>query len=177
MIGPYNPPMWIGCCVVVVGSGLLYTLTPTSSIGTWIGYQIVAGVGAGACVQIPFVAVQVVLNEKDMPVGNAITVFFNSLGGAISISIAQNIFSNTLIRELPILAPDVDASAVIQAGVLHFREVVVETALAAVIEAYNRAVTTAFIMPIAAAGLAFLASLFMEWKSVKGKKLAVGGAV
>ena len=47
------------------------TLKVDSSIGTWIGYQILAGAGAGACVQIPFIAVQVVLEEKDMPIGNA----------------------------------------------------------------------------------------------------------
>lgn len=78
LLGPYNPPMWVGVCVFTVGSGLLYTLKVDSTIGTWIGYQILAGAGAGACVQIPFIAVQVVLPEKDMPVGNAVAIFFVS---------------------------------------------------------------------------------------------------
>jgi hypothetical protein len=42
--------------------------------------------------------------------------------------------------------------------------------------AYNKAVTTAFILPIAVGGLAAISSLLMEWKSVKGKKLIPGGA-
>ena len=71
-LGPYNPPMWAGVIIFTVGSAMIYTLKVTSGTGVWIGYQILAGVGAGACVQIPFIAVQVVLNEKDMPVGNAI---------------------------------------------------------------------------------------------------------
>jgi MFS family permease len=71
-LGPYNPPMWGGVVVFTIGSGMLYTLKVNSSVGEWIGYQILAGVGAGACVQIPFIAVQVVLPENDMPIGNAV---------------------------------------------------------------------------------------------------------
>ena len=78
-LGPYNPPMWIGVIIFTVGSAMLYTLKVDSTIGVWIGYQILAGVGAGACVQIPFIAVQVVLEEKDMPIGNAVAIFFVSI--------------------------------------------------------------------------------------------------
>ena len=49
---------------------MLFTLEVDSSDATWIGYQILAGAGAGACIQIPFIAVQVVLSEKDMPTGS-----------------------------------------------------------------------------------------------------------
>jgi uncharacterized protein (DUF983 family) len=79
LVGVYNPPMWAGIIVFTVGAGMLYTLEVGSSVGTWIGYQILAGAGAGACVQIPFIAVQVALPEKDMPVGNAVAIFFVSL--------------------------------------------------------------------------------------------------
>lgn len=193
-LGPYNPPMWAGGIVFVVGCGMLYTLKVTSSTGIWIGYELLAGIGAGACVQIPFIAVQVVLDEKDvssgtlgsfrtrmlkfsqMPVGNAVAIFFNTLGGALSVSIAQNIFSNTLVKQLPILAPDVNVAQVIQAGATHFRDFLTPAQLPGVLLAYNKAVTTAFIMPIAVSGIAFLASLGMEWKSVKGKSLIPGGA-
>lgn len=78
-LGPYNPPMWAGIVVFTVGAGMLHTLKVNSTTGTWIGYQILAGAGAGACVQIPFIAVQVVLPEKDMPVGNAVAIFFVSI--------------------------------------------------------------------------------------------------
>jgi len=96
LVGWYAPFMWFGSAIFAIGAGMLYTLTVHSPPGQWIGYQILAGIGAGAGVQIPFVAVQVVTNEKDMPTANACVMFFNSLGGALSISIAQNIFVNTL---------------------------------------------------------------------------------
>lgn len=90
-IGPCNPVIWVGSAIFVVGTGLLYTLQPNSGPAKWIGFQVVAGWGAGMCVQVPFIAVQVALSQKDMPVGTAITVFSNTLGGAISVSIAQNV--------------------------------------------------------------------------------------
>lgn len=174
-LGPYVPFTWIGSAIFAVGSGMLHTLKVDSSAGTWIGYQILAGAGAGACVQIPFIAVQVVLSKKDMPVGNAVAIFFNSLGGAISISIAQNIFSNGLVQEIPKHTTGVNPNTIIAAGATHIREVTPASQLAGVLEAYDIAVTNAFILSIACAVFAFVFSLGFEWKSVKGKKLDMGG--
>lgn len=154
---------------------MLYTLKIGSPPGQWIGYQILAGFGAGASVQIPFIAVQVVTNEKDMPTANACVMFFNSLGGAIAISIAQNIFVNSLAKEIPKSAPGIDPRIVIKAGATYVRQVVPPQLLMGVLEAYTKAIVTAFIVAIATAGLAFLTSLGMEWKSVKGKKIVAGG--
>ncbi|KIW67751.1 hypothetical protein PV04_06981 [Phialophora macrospora] len=176
VLGPYVPFTWVGSAIFAVGCGLLYTLKVNSSTGTWIGYQILAGVGAGACVQIPFIAVQVVLSKKDMPVGNAVAIFFNSLGGAISISIAQNIFSNTLIKEIPRHTQGVNPWTIVMAGATHIREVTPPAQLQGVLYAYNIAVTHSYILSIACSSIAFLFSLGFEWKSVKGKKLEMGGA-
>jgi len=175
-LGWYTPFTWTGAAIFAAGSGMLCTLKPSSSAQMWVGYQILAGIGAGACVQIPFVAIQVVLDKKDIPSGNAITIFFNTLGGATSISIAQNIFSNTLIKEIPRYTIGVDPAKIIAAGATHIREVTPKSQLAGVLTAYNVAVTRSFILPITCAVLAFLCSLMFEWKSVKGKKLEIGGA-
>jgi hypothetical protein len=125
---------------------------------------------------MPFIAVQVALNEKDMPTGNALAIFFNSLGGAISISIAQNIFSNGLAKELPKYAPEVSAQVVIDAGATHIRDVVSAADLPGVLTAYMKALDQAYVMPIAVGGIAFIMSCFVEWKSVKGKKLNMSAA-
>jgi hypothetical protein len=101
VLGYYTPFIYLGTILFTIGSGLIYTLKVRSPAGHWIGYQILAGFGAGGAIQLPFIATQVVLPAKDMPTGNSLAIFFNSLGGAIAISIAQNIFSNTLVKELP----------------------------------------------------------------------------
>lgn len=169
--------MWFGSAVFAIGAGMLYTLKVRSPAGQWIGYQILAGIGAGAGVQIPFVAVQVVTNEKDMPTANACVMFFNSLGGALSISIAQNIFVNTLAKQIPRYVPGFDPTIIAHAGATNLRKVVPPNLLPAILEGYNRSIVTAFILAIATASIAFFVSLGMEQKSVKGKKImAAGGA-
>lgn len=154
---------------------MIYTLKVDSSNATWIGYQVLAGFGSG-CIQLPFIAVQTVLPAKQMPTGNAIAIFFNSLGGAISISIAQNIFANTLVQEIPKLVPGLDPALVVYAGATHVRDVVTKEQLPGTLQAYNKALTTAFILPIAAGSISFLSSLLFEWRSIKGKNLLAGGA-
>jgi MFS family permease len=173
VIGFYKPFMIIGAAIFTVGAGVVSTLATDSSVGVWIGYQILSGFGAGTGVQLPFVAIQAVLNQKDMPTGNAIAIFFNSLGGAIAVSVAQNIFVNGLVKQIPIYAPDVDPLVIFNAGATHIPEVVSATDLPGVLQAYMLALDEAFILPIACGGIAFCLSFFVEWKSVKGKKTAV----
>lgn len=69
-IGYYVPFLWIGSAIFTIGSGLIFTLRVSSNAGQWIGYQILTGLGAGAGLQVPFLAVQAVLNTKEMPVGS-----------------------------------------------------------------------------------------------------------
>ena len=197
--GWYAPFMWIGSAVYTVGAGLLYTLQVNTSTGRWIGYQLIAGFGAGASIQVPFIAVQVVLPQKDLPTGSmsllssvlvrllpthhtnslsdALAIFFNTLGGALSVSIAQNIFSNTLLTQVPIQTNGaVNATTIIGAGATHVQQITPPQYLLGVLTAYDKAVTTAFILPIATGAIACLVSFGVEWKSVKGKKLMMGAA-
>ena len=44
-VGWYNPFYIFGVAILAIGGGLLTTLTPTTSAGKWIGYQILTGSG------------------------------------------------------------------------------------------------------------------------------------
>jgi len=176
VVGYYTPFVLIGSSIFTIGAGLIYTLAVNSSTGRWIGYQLLCGFGSGLGIQVPFIAVQVVLSAKDMPSGNAIAMFWLSLGGAISISVAQNIFSNDLVKYITEYAPEVSAQEVIAAGATHLREAVPAASLPAVLKAYNMALDKAFTAPIAYGILAFICACFVEWKSVKGKKIVATAA-
>lgn len=121
--------------------------------------------------KVPFIAVQVVLSPKDMPTGNAIAIFFNSLGGAIAISIAQNIFSNGLKTNLPRYAPGVDAADVVRAGATYLKNVVSPSELPGVLHAYMIALQQAYVIPIVVGGIATICACGVEWKNVKGKEI------
>ena len=173
--GWYAPFTWVGTAIFTIGAGMLYTLQVNDYAGKWIGFQLLAGIGAGASIQIPFIAVQVVCSPKDMPTGNALTIFFNSLGGALAISIAQNIFSNTLVQQLLEQVPGLDPTMISGVGATQVAQVTPPELLPQVLQAYDTAITRAFLLPIAVGGIAFLCSLMMEQKSVKGKKIDLAG--
>jgi hypothetical protein len=51
-LGYYLPWGLGGSIILAVGNGLVSTFSPTTSVGKWVGYQIVMGVGRGIIVQI-----------------------------------------------------------------------------------------------------------------------------
>ncbi|KAF9634863.1 hypothetical protein BFW01_g5758 [Lasiodiplodia theobromae] len=161
LIRSYAEFMWAGSAILTIGSGLIYTLKVNSNAGVWIGYQIVAGFGVGLALQTPFIAVQRAVRPADMPQGMAVAIFFNSLGGALSISIAQNLFSSGLRINIPKYTHGINAEQIIDAGGVGVREIVPSDQLSNLLHAYNLSITDAFALSIASAGCAFVASLFV----------------
>ena len=51
-LGYYLPISVVGSALVAIANGLLSSLSPGTSTGKWIGYQIIAGVGRGLAMQI-----------------------------------------------------------------------------------------------------------------------------
>ena len=168
-LGVYHPFLWVGSAIYTIGSGLLYTLQVDTGAGKWIGYQILGGVGIGSTQQLSAIAIQAVLLPRDMPIGNALIVFFQNFAGSLSISIAENLFTNALERRLSQVVPQLDPERIIDAGATNIRSVVSTTFLPLVLDAYDYAVQQAFILPIAAGGIAFFSTLAIERKQVKEK--------
>lgn len=179
-VGFYCPPMYFGSAVFVVGSALLYTLQVDSGSAQWIGYQVVAGFGVGCMVQCPFIAMQAVLSQEDMPIGNAVAAFFNTFGGAIALAVDQNVLATTIKDAIISFAMPVGVNPyeVIAAGTTGLVTTFGNRPeqLAVVVFCYNYTITTIFIMPVAVSIAAFFVSFIIKWKNVKGQNLlaAVG---
>ncbi|KAI0976599.1 major facilitator superfamily domain-containing protein [Xylaria arbuscula] len=169
IIGYYAPPAMFGAAVFTIGAGLMYTFQVNTSQARWVGYQVLAGAGAGAAFQMPLLAVQTSLPEKEVPTGNALVGFFLTLGSSIGVSIAQNIFSSSLRAALGAIK-GIDAEAIIAAGAAGARAATPPALLPDVLEAYDRAVMTTFIYPIATGGLGFILTLFWRFNSLKSEK-------
>ncbi|KAI1366405.1 putative efflux pump [Xylaria arbuscula] len=174
-LGYYAPVMIIGSILAAIGSGLLTTWTPDTSKGAWIGYQIIYGAGAGLALQQPLIAVQASLDIKDVPVGTAVVIFAQTIGGTLFISVSQNIFTNSLVKELAVNVPTVDPAAVIAAGATNLQRAFPPELISGVVLSYNNALTTAFFVGVATAVLSAVASVLIEWKSVKGKNIEMVG--
>ncbi|KAK7725512.1 hypothetical protein SLS63_008115 [Diaporthe eres] len=169
-IGYYMPFIYVSVIVSAVGSGLLITLSSNTSTAQWIGYQILYGFGSGCGFQVPQVAAQTVLPFKDIPTGIAITLFFQSLGGSIFVSVGNNVLNDRLARYIASLElPGVDADQVIQAGATAWHRVVPVQYIGAVTDAYNQALRQTFLIGLITACLGCIGAVFMEWESVKSR--------
>ncbi|KAF9266282.1 MFS general substrate transporter [Marasmius fiardii PR-910] len=165
--GYYTPWMIVGSVLAAVGGGLVSTFKPYTATGMWIGFQIIYGAGIGSSMQQSLMAVQTVLPLKDVPSGTSIVVFMQTAGGAIFISIAQNVFQNKLLSGILEKAPSLNPGLVIGAGATGIKNVVSAEQVPAVVSAYNSALVDAFYVATAMSCISFIASLFVEWKSVK----------
>jgi len=175
-IGYYTPFMLVSSVLMSIGAGLLTTFEVDTNHSKWIGYQFIFGAGVGAGMQQVLVAVQAALPKKDVPIGTAIMMFSQTLGGALFISVAQNVFTNQLLKNLRTVVPDLNPSLVLTVGATELKNAIEEKFLGGVIVAYNQSLTQTFYVSVAAAAVSIFGAAFVEWRSMKGKEIAMAAA-
>lgn len=174
VFGYYTPFMLAGAAMSAVGAGLLTTFEVDTASPMWIGYQVICGAGLGLVMQQPMIAAQTVLKLEDVPTGTSCVIFFQTLGGALFISVGQNVFTSKLIEGLTESMPNFDPAIVLSTGATSLQNMFSPDQLPMILKAYNNALTQCFYPSVAMACLGFLGSLGMEWVSVKGKKIEMG---
>jgi len=175
-LGYYTPFYYASVIFSAIGTGLLTTFKVNTGHSKWIGYQIIYGFGVGFGIQQPLITVQTVLPLEHIPTGTALVMFMQMFGGALFVSVAQNVFNNRLIAQLPIYAPGVNPAIILHVGATSLKDQVPARFLAGVQEAYNIAVTQTWYIAVAMACLTGIGAIFVEWKSVKGMKPGVAAA-
>ncbi|KAJ7880542.1 ABC transporter [Mycena olivaceomarginata] len=118
--GHYWPFLVIGPGFLAVGSNVMYTLNPSTSSASIIGFQIVAGVGIGNAsiiraevqlktnsetgmgVQNPILAIQAEFRDNPRLLGQATSMvsFAQFLGGTLGLGIADPVFASEVARYL-----------------------------------------------------------------------------
>ncbi|KAL2059767.1 hypothetical protein VTL71DRAFT_10151 [Oculimacula yallundae] len=169
-VGYYLPFTILGSALNAVGTGLMGTFTPTSVAAAWVCYQIISGVGRGCAFQMPMIAVQNTLPKHEHPVAMSIMMFGQSIGGSISLAIAQAVFNSGLKGALRHHAPGVSYGQVTAAGARDFRHIIPIEYITGVIASYNEAVNHVFYFVACLAAMGFLFSWGLGWKSVKKPK-------
>ncbi|KAI1614547.1 DNA repair protein RAD50 [Exophiala viscosa] len=169
-IGHYWPFYYLSVIFSAIGAGLLTTFMTDTGHSMWIGYQVIYGLGVGFGMQQALVAVQATLPLKDIPTGTALVMFMQTFGGALFVSVAQNVFNNRLISTLPKYAPGIDPSIIVNVGATSLRNEIPAKYLQGVLFAYNLALTNTWYISVAMCCLQLIGAIFVEWKSVKGMK-------
>lgn len=175
--GYYMPDIFLNLIFMSIGAGLLTTLHVNSSTAHWIGYQILFGIGTGWDFQQTAVAAQTVLALVDVPIGTATMIFIQLLGGAMFVTIAQNVFTNHLVSGILTLhVPNLNPKNIVQSGATHLRREVPAAYLPQVLVAYNAALVKTFQVALCLSCLTLLGAVGMEWRSVKNKKVVAAVA-
>jgi len=175
-LGYYTPFMWLSVVLMPIGAGLLSTLHVDSGAAAWVGYQIIFGIGIGSGFQQPLIAAQAVLDIEDVPIGTAIMMFGQILGGAVIASVGNNVFENQLAKNVVASIPGFDPTPLRNIGATQVQTAVPAKYLQQVLAAYCKALDQTFYVAVAMSSLAVFPLLFVEWKSVKGKLMAPGAA-
>ena len=166
-IGYYTPFMIIGSCCMAVGTGLITTLTTSTENAKWIGYLIVLGVGVGFSMQHANLAVQIILEKHDVPIGTAMLSLCQTLGGAVFTAVGQNLYIDKFSKGLQRIE-GIDISHVLDSGATDLTRSVAPELRERLLGAYNRSLTQGtFLAVLFVACLAVPAALGMEWRSVK----------
>ncbi|RAL67730.1 hypothetical protein DID88_008464 [Monilinia fructigena] len=170
-IGYYTPVMIFCMTLFAIGSGLITTFSLTTPISQWFGYQVITGIGIGVGFQGGVLVVQTVLPLVDVPVGTACVSFFQSLGGALFISVCQTLFQNDLKSGIEEHAPQLDPQVFLHSGATKITELLAqlhqEEALSAVRQAYVEGLTRCYWVTTACAIGSFVVACGLDWRSVK----------
>ncbi|KIW17523.1 hypothetical protein PV08_04717 [Exophiala spinifera] len=170
VVGYYWPFYWLSAIFSAIGAGLLTTFDVNTGHEKWIGYQVIYGLGVGFGMQQALMTVQAVLPLDKVPTATALVMFMQTFGGALFVSVAQNVFNNRLIAELPKYAPGVNPQIVVHTGATSLKDQIPARLLEGVQHAYNISLTNTWYISVAMAALSILGAVFVEWKSVKGMK-------
>ena len=169
-VGYYAPFMIAAAACMGAGAGLLTTLGPDTDLPHWVGYQILYGFGVGLGMQQSTMAGLTVLDPADIGIGMALMFFAQTLGGAVLVSVGQNVFARRLTAGLAGIQ-GVDQTAVLKQGATALRKIVTDAqTLGLVLVAYNAALVRVFVVVTVVSCLVAVGALAIEWKSVKQKK-------
>lgn len=98
--GRFRWAIWAGWTLTTLGMGLLYLLSPTTSIAAFVFLNLVPGFGTGLLFASTEFAIQAANMEKDAGSAEAMFTFIRNLGESIGVGIGGIIFQSRLRVEL-----------------------------------------------------------------------------
>ncbi|KAI0141890.1 MFS toxin efflux pump [Xylariaceae sp. FL1272] len=174
-MGYYTPLMLLGTSLMALGFGSFTAFHADTSRSAWVGWQVAIGLGGGLAFSQPFTAVQIEVKESEVAIGMSAVVFANTLGGAVFISVAENIFLNLLRPGLSSIS-GFETSAIDEQGATELIKMLPKSQRTQAIAAYNDALTKVFWISTALVITQSFAAVGMKWNSVKKKTTIAEGS-
>ncbi|KAF2837468.1 putative MFS transporter [Patellaria atrata CBS 101060] len=99
--GRYFELIWIGMILLTIGNGLYIHFNATTSIAEIVGFQLIAGIGAGMLFEPPLIALQALVSQDDCAAATATLGFVRNLSTSLSIVIGGVVFQNSMNIQVP----------------------------------------------------------------------------
>ncbi|KAI1036259.1 hypothetical protein LB504_011556 [Fusarium proliferatum] len=169
-LGYYTPFMLFASIIMPIAAGLITTFKIDTSFEKLIAYSALSGLAYGIGFIGPQTAVQTVLPAEDVPLGLSIMLFAQSFGPAISVPIAQVLFTNRLSDNLDGVVPGFNGTEISNSGLTEMVTNMPESVTREVLVAIDRSLGQTWYLVAGLASFAIVGSLMTEWRSVKEKR-------
>ncbi|KAJ1769903.1 hypothetical protein IW140_001914 [Coemansia sp. RSA 1813] len=98
--GRYREILWLGSLFLLVGLTPFVTFDQHTGLGRIIGFQVLVGVGFGACIQNLVLAAQVSAIGYDSAIATSVCIFMRSLGSILVVAVMSSVNNNILRSRL-----------------------------------------------------------------------------
>lgn len=112
-------------------------------------------------------AAQTVLSREDIPIGITLITFAQLAGGSVFVAVSQAILSSTLSTQLSTKIPGFDPADLSATGTTDLSTLVPKDLLPVLLAVYDDAMDNVFYCALALSCVAFVASFFLEWKTMR----------
>uniref|UniRef100_A0A4E9EGR7 Major facilitator superfamily (MFS) profile domain-containing protein n=1 Tax=Gibberella zeae TaxID=5518 RepID=A0A4E9EGR7_GIBZA len=144
VFGYYTPFMILASVIMPIAIGLITTFEIDTSMDRLVSYTALSGLAYGIGFIGPQTAVQTVLPAEDVPLGLSIMLFAQSFGPAVTVPIAQVLFTNQLSTNLEGLAPGLSHRNISNSGLSEMVASVPGSDTIAVLIAVNKSLNQTF---------------------------------
>ncbi|KAF7594640.1 hypothetical protein BBP40_008730 [Aspergillus hancockii] len=168
-LGYYTPFMLFSSTLMPIFAGLITTFEVNTTFVQLILYPGVYGFASGIGFNAPISAVQTVLPANDVSLGLSIVLFAQHLGPAVSIAIAQVIFTNRLSTNLARVVPGLNPATIEDSGLSEIVRRAPPTQHGEILADVGRSLSETWYLAVGLTCATLTGSLLMEWRSVKQK--------
>lgn len=117
----HKPFLLVGALLATAGTASIYSVDAPASTRTWIGFELLTGMGVGLALQIPMIYNQSLVPRDDIPSVTSLSLFVENLGTTLFVASAEASFQQGLLSHLKKSAPGLDPRAVVDAGATQIR--------------------------------------------------------
>ncbi|CAI6339965.1 unnamed protein product [Periconia digitata] len=132
----YKPLLLGGAMLATAGTISIYSVDKPASTRTWIGFEMLTGMGIGIALQIPMIYNQALVEKDEVALVTPLSLFSENVGTTLFVASGEAAFAQGLVRYLKASLPELDPKVVVDAGALQIRSLFRDEELRMVLGGY-----------------------------------------